>query len=239
VKKHKKWIILLLLFLSLPGLLFWYAFSMPSLFKIAKVYPQTRDLPELQQIKLDDYRPQSGLKLSAYGYALTLTEVQTAEDKSLDRDISVFYSFGEKKGLFLMNPDDENTMGKALYKDETFRNMITTYAGRMPESEFDCVQVFYNASVKDISLVSNEKNLSLYQILISRKVARIANETVYEFDRGDIKGLIKVGGDSENPIVDVSIYRQEDLNKGYCIAFINFNLHEATKILSTITFDEQ
>jgi hypothetical protein len=239
MKKHRKWIILLSLFVVLPGLLITYLLCMPSLKNVFEIYPQVYAIPELQRISLGKSVPLDGVKLSAYGYVLTLKGDEKAQDKSTDREYTTVYIIGENRILLLMNPDKDDifdfSMRKEFNADGIFGPPIEELTGGRLDTEFECYRALYHASVKDISLVNNRINDELCKILQFR-VVRIQKESVYEFYRDDIKGILDVDGSEERPIVIARIYTQSDLNKAYLINFLGFNLQEATSILNTLTF---
>jgi hypothetical protein len=242
MKKHRKWVILLSLFVVLPGLLITYLQCMPSLMSVFEIYPQVYSIPELQQISLTNSTPQDGVVVSANGYSLVLSGYESAQDKSLDHSFSTFYTIGENKALMLLNPAKNNvydiSMRKEFHETNGFGPPIEVYMSGRLDSEFDCYHVLYSTSIKDMSFVNNRINYELCKILSYKtKTMRFLNEHDYEFDRGDIKGFLRVGGDEDKPMVDARVYRSSDLNKVYLIAFLNFNFQEASLILSTLTFN--
>lgn len=249
MKKRRKWIILVSVLLFISGLLIWCYFFIPPLKFIYTINPEVSSLPELQQISLDNSTTQDGMYVNIYGYSLSLAGCENAEDvtqRSDDEDpeksYSTTYKVGEDKLIILLNPDSEDAlaygMRNPIYDDEVIGRSIDAYAGKHLETEFDFYHLLYSASIKDFSFIDNEKNKGLYALLIARSIAMTPNESLYEFDRGDIKGFFKAFDSMGRPSVIAQIYRQTDLNKEYQISFLNFDLKQACVIMSTYKFEE-
>lgn len=250
MSKRKPLKIILLLLLALPGLVFWYLVSMPSISGAFSLYELNQSyskngrsvLPDFQTIEVGTSHPSDGEKLNGYGYTLAFQGTSGILDKTITKKFWLVYEIADGKVLILANPDEINpTLKDVIYQFGESGNQIDYYLGRHLDTQYDCYMAVFRTSFGELSYFDDKYNQGLLNLLRLKINHLSLFQHEYQFDDGSIKGVLFCKDATANgaPITSASVFSVTDLNREYHINFLGYTPEEAATVLSTFTFASQ
>lgn len=248
MKQPRSFLIPLLVIFILSCAIVAYVAYMPSLKPLINQYYCTYIINdttmaaikhELQEIAIDDAKPNGEARYPGYGFTFAIRNQKSVIDKSNNRDASIIYAIDGKELIVISNPDDSFAFSmKATAKEQNEDQFIRAYVDHELITEYEYWKAAATASIKDITLFDNQRNMGL-SCLLRYKTCLAPNiaESIYEFQNQSIKGFLTCGTNGSKPSSIVMLFSQESPDRCYPVTLINFEQEEVLRFLSSIEFE--